>query len=212
MTVQAAPKKAIIFIDGQNLYRSAKDAFGYHFPNYDIKLLSEWVCRIRGWVLAGTNFYTGVPDQRDDLRWHDFWEKKLSYMGRVGVKIFSRSLRYHNEEFQCPSCNKEYTSLVGHEKGVDVRIALDVIRLAHEKAYDIAVIFSQDQDLSEVVAEVKTISDEQGRLIKVLSAFPVSPTSRNPRGINKTEWIKIDKQTYDACIDPNDYRGDIPTS
>lgn len=199
MTDQAAPKRAIVFIDGQNLYRSAKESFGYHFPNYDVKLLSEWVCHTRGWVLTGTHFYTGVPDQRDDLRWHDFWEKKLSYMGRVGIERFTRALRYHNEEFQCPSCHQTHTSLVGHEKGVDVRIALDVIRLAHERAYDIAVIFSQDQDLSEVV-------DEQGRLIKVLSAFPVSPTSRNPRGIKKTEWIKIDKKTYDACIDPNDYR------
>lgn len=206
MSVPVTTKRAIIFYDGQNLYRSAKDAFGYHVPNYDIKLLSEWVCKSRNWILAEMHFYTGVPDQADNLLWHDFWGKKLSHMGRMGIKIFNRSLRYHNEEFQCPACKKEYTTLVGHEKGVDVRIALDVIRLAHEQAYDIAVIFSQDQDLSEVVDEVKTISSEQGRLIKVLSAFPVSPTSRNLRGIKNTEWIKIDKQAYDTCIDPTDYR------
>ena len=199
-------KNAIIFIDGQNLYRSAKDAFGYNYPNYNIKLLSEWVCSSHGWNLKEMYFYTGVPDPQDDPQWHNFWNKKLSYMGRIGIKLFSRSLRYHNQSSTCPACKKIYTSLVGHEKGVDVRIALDIIRLAHEKAYDVAIIFRQDQDLTEVADEVRRISIEQNRWIKMASAFPASPTLKNYKGINKTEWIKIDKKTYDSCIDPNDYR------
>mgnify|MGYP001594569735 CR=1 FL=1 len=198
-------KNAIVFIDGQNLYRTAKDAFGYHYPNYDIKLLAGWACSSRGWNLTDIYFYTGIPDPQDDALWHNFWSRKLSYMGRMGIKLFSRPLRYHNEDFTCPSCNKIYTSLVGHEKGVDVRIALDVIRLAHEKMYDVAVIFSQDQDLSEVADEVRRISIEQNRWIRIASAFPVSPTSKNTKGINKTEWIKIDRQAYDSCVDQNDY-------
>ncbi|MCK4392611.1 hypothetical protein KAX17_06860 [Candidatus Bipolaricaulota bacterium] len=28
----------------------------------------------------------------------------------------------------------------------------------------------------------------------------------NPRGINKTDWIRIDRAIYDACLDPHDYR------
>jgi hypothetical protein len=27
-----------------------------------------------------------------------------------------------------------------------------------------------------------------------------------PRGINGTDWIKIDRATYDACLDARDYR------
>jgi uncharacterized LabA/DUF88 family protein len=198
-------KKAFVFIDGQNLYRAAKDAFGYHYPNYNIKLLAEYVCLKHGWVLSDIYFYTGVPDPQDNNFWHNFWSRKLSYMGRLGIKLYSRSLRYHNKELECPFCNKVYTSLVGHEKGVDVRLALDVIRLAHEKAYDVAIIFSQDQDLKEVADEIVKISKEQKRWIRIASAFPVSPTYKG-RGIDKTEWIKIDKQSYDACIDFNDYR------
>jgi hypothetical protein len=70
----------------------------------------------------------------------------------------------------------------------------------------VALVFSQDQDLSEVAAEVRTISMEQSRWIKMASAFPVSPASRNRRGINSTDWIRIDRAAYDACIDPRDYR------
>lgn len=198
-------KKAFVFVDGQNLYRAAKDAFGYHYPNYNISLLSKHVCSIRGWDLSSIYFYTGVPDPQDNSFWHNFWSKKLSYMGRSGINLYSRSLRYHNKDFKCPSCDKIYTSLVGHEKGVDVRLALDVIRLAQERRYDVAIIFSQDQDLKEVSEEIVKISNQQKRWIRIASAFPASPTYKG-RGIDKTEWIKIDKKNYDACIDSNDYR------
>ena len=198
-SVELKVKTAFVFVDGQNLYRAAKDAFGYNYPNYNVKLLSEKICSSQGWNLGEIYFYTGIPDSQDDIFWHNFWSKKLSYMGRLGIKLFSRSLRYHNKNFICPSCNKNYSSLVGHEKGVDVRIALDVIRLAHEKKYEVAIILSQDQDLIEVADEVRRISIEQDRWIKVASAFPKSPTSRNGKGINNTEWIKIDKKCFRRC-------------
>jgi len=202
---EPSSKKVIIFVDGQNLYHSVKEAFGYTFPNYDIKKLSETVCKQYLWDIEEIRFYTGVPDLQDDARWNNFWNRKLSSMGQKGITIFSRSLRYRNQTVRLPD-GTAYTFLVGQEKGIDVRIAIDVIRFAHERKYDVALIFSQDQDLTEVVDEVRRIAVEQNRWIKVASAFPVSPTLRNSRGINKTDWIKIDRKTYDSCIDPNDYR------
>ena len=100
----------------------------------------------------------------------------------------------------------ETTVLVGQEKGIDIRIALDVVRMVRQNKLDVALIFSQDQDLSEVVDEVRQISIQQNRWIKVACALPVSPTSINKRGINGTEWIPIDRKTYDSCLDKNDYR------
>jgi hypothetical protein len=81
-----------------------------------------------------------------------------------------------------------------------------VIRLAHGKAYDVALIFSQDQDLSELCAEICVIAREQNRWIKIASAFPVSPTTTNKRGIPNSDWIKIDRTTYDGSLDVRDYR------
>jgi hypothetical protein len=74
------------------------------------------------------------------------------------------------------------------------------------RQYDVALIFSQDQDLSEVAEEIRVLAHEQNRWIKIVSAFPSSPASRNRRGINKTDWMKIDRATYDACIDHRNYR------
>ena len=126
-------------------------------------------------------------------------------MGQKGIEIFSRKLRYRNQTVKLPD-GQMFTFLVGQEKGVDVRIALDIIRLARENAYDVCLVLSQDQDLSEVADEVRIIAKEQDRWIKIASAFPISPTYKNTRGINNTDWVKIDRKTYDACIDPNDYR------
>lgn len=126
-------------------------------------------------------------------------------MSRSGIVVFSRPLRYRNQQFSL-SGGSQYTRLVGEEKGIDVRIALDVIRMARHNELDVALIFSQDQDLSEVAKEIRAVAQEQNRWIKIASAFPVSPTSRNRRGINGTDWIQIDRTTYDACLDPRDYR------
>jgi len=198
--------RAVAFIDGQNLFHAAREAFGCTYPNYDVKKLAQVVAHQQGWQLAGTRFYTGIPNEADNISWNHFWQAKLPPMGRQGVQVYSRPLRYRNQRVVLPD-GTEHTYLYGEEKGIDVRIALDVIRLAHRHEYDVAVIFSQDQDLSEVADEIRLIAREQRRFIKIASAFPVSPTSRNRRGINHTDWIKIDRATYDACLDLRDYRG-----
>ncbi|PYO57467.1 MAG: hypothetical protein DMD83_09095 [Candidatus Rokuibacteriota bacterium] len=54
---------------------------------------------------------------------------------------------------------------------------------------------------------VRSHLDQRGlRGIKIACAFPSSPTSRNRRGIDRTDWIPIDRATYDACLDRWDYR------
>jgi len=78
--------------------------------------------------------------------------------------------------------------------------------MAHRREYDVALILSQDQDLSEVVEEIRSIAREQARWIKIASAFPTSPSVPNRRGVDKTDWIRIDRATYDACLDRRDYR------
>lgn len=198
-------KRAVAFIDGQNLFHAAKEAFGYKYPNYDVLTLSLAVCRENNWELAQTRFYTGIPDKSDDEQWHGFWTNKLLSMARSGVVSFTRRLRYRNHAVKSPD-GRDTAVLVGVEKGIDVRIALDIVRLAHKKEYDVALVFSQDQDLSEAADEIRSIAKEQDRWIKIASAFPLSPVCSNKRGINNTAWIKISRELYDRCIDKRDYR------
>ncbi len=205
MPDEPAIKRAIAFFDGQNLFYAAKYAFGYAWPNYDPHKLAQAVCQAQGWQLVKTCFYTGLPSPQDNLFWNHFWSAKLAQLVRVGVQTFSRHLKYRNQTANLPGGGTT-TVLVGSEKGIDVRLALDVVAAARDNACDVAMIFSQDQDLSEVADEVKAISTQQNRWIKLACAFPISPTYNNTRGINKTEWVHIDRTIYDACIDPRDYR------
>lgn len=203
--IEPVLKRAIVYVDGQNLFHSAKDAFGYAFPNFDINLLAQSVCATNGWDLAECRFYTGIPNPEDNPFWNSFWVRKTAQMGRVGVRIFTRPMRYRNKTVRLPD-GSTHTFLTGEEKGIDVRIALDVLSGAVNATYDVAVIFSQDQDLSEAATEIRTISQQQNRWIKATCAFPWSPAAHNKRGINSTDWLKIDRATYDKCIDPRDYR------
>lgn len=199
------PKRAVTFIDGQNLYHAVRESFGYTYPNYNPLCLAKLVCRRQGWAFGQARLYTGVPESSDNAFWHHFWASKGLAMSRQGIYVFMRPLRYRNKTVKLPD-GREHTFLVGEEKGIDVRIAIDVIRMVHRKEYDVALIFSQDQDLSEVAKEIRAIAHEQKRWIKIACAFPFSPTSRNRRGINRTDWIHIDRSTYDQCIDSRDYR------
>lgn len=65
----------------------------------------------------------------------------------------------------CPSCNADMRGT--EEKGVDVRIATDLIRLAWMDNYDVAVLASSDRDFIPVVEFLET------RNIKVIHCtFP----------------------------------------
>ena len=155
--------------------------------------------------MSGIFFHTGIPSAVDKPERNSFWTAKSATMGTRGIQGLARTLHYRNQVV-IQRDGPTTMALVGKEKGGDVRIALDIVRLALEGKYDVALIFSQDQDLSEAVQDVKKISVLQDRWIKCASAFPTSPTSARARGINGTDWIPFDRRTYDACIDANDYR------
>jgi uncharacterized LabA/DUF88 family protein len=205
MPLEPAIKRAAAFVDGQNLFHTARQAFGYTYPNYDVQKLAQAVCQQRGWRLHRVYFYTGVPDPTDDPFWHTFWTNKMAMMGRRGVIVYSRPLVYRNKTVTLPD-GTAHTFLTAEEKGIDVRLALDVLDLAYRNEYDVALIFSQDQDLSELADLIRALVGYQNRWIKVASAYPDSPTRTYRRGIDRTDWCPIDRATYDACRDPLDYR------
>jgi uncharacterized LabA/DUF88 family protein len=201
-------KRTFAFIDGQNLFLQSKEAFGYRFPNYNVGALAREACNLNGWELTESRFYTGIHDAVANPFWNAFWVNKTAQMGQTGIKVITRPLRYRNKSVRLPD-GTDYTFLTAEEKGIDVRIALDVIAGARNRLYDVGIIFSQDQDLAEVASEIRTIAHEQGRWIKIACAFPDSPAADNRRGINNTDWLRIDRAMYDSCIDPRDYRPQV---
>ena len=193
--------RAIVFIDGQNLYHLAKAAWlsgpagsgptpPYAWPSYDVAMLAQaLVGKSPGRTLEQTRFYTGVPDASRNPLWHGFWINKLQYLRRSGVCVYRGRVN--------PG---------GQEKGVDVSLAVDLVQAAHERHYDVAIIVSQDWDFGPAVGLAKRIAASQGRRPIFESAYPLGPGSRSSRGIPGTVWVPIDQALYDACRDYRDYR------
>ena len=67
-----------------------------------------------------------------------------------------------------------------HEKGVDVRLAVEMIRFARENKYDIAYLISSDTDLVPAVEEVRAFGKEVCYVgVPKGQSFGLSKTSNN---------------------------------
>jgi uncharacterized LabA/DUF88 family protein len=188
-------KRVVAFFDCQNLFKASKNLWGYSYPNFDPIRLAQFVTeknRDESWKLERIRLYTGIHDKKRSPEWYDFWNRKFSRHRATDTRVFY---------FTSPL---RYSDGVPREKGVDIRIALDLVRMARKDEYDIALLFSQDNDFSEAAQEIREIAIEYGRWIKIASAYPSGTSSA--RGVDKTDWIPISREEYDTCIDPTDYR------
>ncbi len=191
--------RTAVLIDGQNLYHGARAAWSpgpavqgspYGYPSYDVQEVAAALCaRDARRVLSQIRFYTGVPSPKQNAFWHGFWSNKLRFLGSQGVYVYRGRI-----------------SRGGQEKGVDVSIAVDLVALTYDQAYEVAIIVSQDWDLGPAVALARKIARAQRRSLVFESAFPYEVGKGSPRGIPGCTWIHIERALYDACRDPNDYR------
>ena len=189
--------RTIVFIDGQNLYHLAKNLWApggsspYTYPSYDVDKVAQWlVSRVPERTLDQIRFYTGVPNSDVAPFWHGFWTNKLRYLRSRGVEVYAGRVNQS-----------------GQEKGVDVSLAIDLVRLTYDQEYDAAIIVSQDWDFGPAVKLARQIGRSQSRALSFESCFPYEMGhSMSPRGIPATTWIHIDQSTYDSWYDPRDYR------
>ena len=124
--------RTIVFIDGQNLYFLAKNPWAtggssaYTYPSYDVdKVAQTLVSGVPGRTLAQIRFYTGVPNSNVKPFWHGFWTNKLRYLRSRGVEVYAGRVNQS-----------------GQEKGVDVSLAIDLVRLTYEEQYDVGYCLS----------------------------------------------------------------------
>jgi uncharacterized LabA/DUF88 family protein len=191
--------RAIAFIDGQNLFASARDAFAIRAPSFDVVALSRAIAATRGWEVREVRFYSGVPTARDNEQLHRAWTRQLRGMRAKGVSVTVRPLRRHRKRVRLDDGSTAEVT-VFEEKGIDVRIALDIVRAVMDEACDVILLFSQDQDFAEVAAEVRSIARRQRRWVKIASAYPIGEGTTNRRGVDRTDWLPIDRATYEACL------------
>ena len=186
--------RTLVQFDGQNLYHLAKHAWGpgpsYDHVRYDVRKLAQALTsRTSSRTLEEVRFYTGIPHKLDRPTLHTFWKNKIKHLENQGIRVYEGRI-----------------NAGGQEKGVDVSLALDLVQATYEQRYDVAIIVSQDSDFTPAVRLARQIAANQGKTLQFESAFPFEPGRVSRRGVPETKWVRIDKATYDACLDPNDYR------
>jgi len=203
--------RVAVFIDGQNFYHSVRERLSFRHPNFDVEKIANLcvlkiphVSQIKQVRLGYVRFYTGIHESSRNSKLHNFWTKKLAVIGsRPNTKVFSRALRYTNSKI---SVDGNRTSVfVAREKGIDVRIAIDMLNGALYDQYDIAVLVSLDNDFIEVFKEIdERVQVNTGRSILLACAYPV--VTGKEHGISANcRWLKITKEEYSSCIDPITY-------
>jgi uncharacterized LabA/DUF88 family protein len=177
--------RVMFFIDGQNVYHGCVSHFGH--GNCHPHLFPNWFLGGTR-TLAGVRFYTGIHDPRVDAASNAAMNRRLAAMQAHGVHTYTHPLLYSEAErvdHSVAPCEHGYlkvdTVRRGREKGIDLRIGLDMVRLARRGEYDVAVLVSQDSDLNQAVNELMLLRDELDIWLAVENPIPFDPTSGKPR-------------------------------
>jgi uncharacterized LabA/DUF88 family protein len=200
------PLRVVIFIDWQNVYEGARAAFnfgpedGHIAGNIDpwkaARLLAAAKDRTdRPRVLQSVRIYRGVAIPERNAKTHGAARAQMAAWEQRGgehLKIYARKLRY--------------SSVVddrGHEKGVDVQLAVDLVECAIRQRADRAVVFSSDNDL---VPALELAIEERGeQFIEVASwrsDYAAPPLHVPGRNVLRRQ---LGREIYDKLHDPTDF-------
>ena len=90
------------------------------------------------------------------------------------------------------------------EKGIDVALAIDFVRLALEGAYDVGVIMSTDSDLRPALEVVRAYNP--GRLHAAAAAWGTQGKDQRLRLPDAFLWCHwLSRTDYDNVADPTAY-------
>ena len=163
-------ERVAIFIDGSNFYHGLRAMF--QRSDVDFERLSKKLCSDRKHVR--TYYYIVPLNQKENPQAYSQQQKFFSYLDRVPYleRRLGRLVR-RRQELECPHCKQKFQRDFHLEKGVDVKIAMDMLDMAVKKIYDIAILVSGDGDFSNAIRAVK----EQGLSVEN-AYFPRDPFGR----------------------------------
>ncbi|MCH7801082.1 MAG: NYN domain-containing protein [Chloroflexi bacterium] len=90
------------------------------------------------------------------------------------------------------------------EKGIDVKMALDIVTMAIDDHYDVGVVVSSDTDLRPAIEYVLN-SSRLSKKIEVAAWYSNSHRTRLSLHGVRIWCHRLDRSTYDRLADNTDY-------
>ncbi len=157
------PKRVFVFVDGSNWYHKLRKLLSAGTteikPPVDFDLHGFAKQLIEPDVLVEIRYYIGkVKRVKGDMKSEAMYanqQRLIGFLQKQKVAIsFGHLINYPDGSF--------------HEKGVDILLAVEMIRFLLEKKYDVAYLISSDTDMVPAVNECKRIG---GNVIYVGSSL-----------------------------------------
>ena len=151
-------KRAIVFVDANNWYHNVKKLF--RPSDISIVKIANLICNNLRLDLHGIKWYASIPNIEDGERVYYDHMRFLSELKKEGVKVITRKLqRLSNKEILkkrqelldswdlCETCKpivkESFLEISDHnqkEKGIDVWIAIDMVKEAIQGNLDFCIL------------------------------------------------------------------------
>ncbi len=173
-------ERVAIFIDGSNLYRTLKDNMGRQDLDY-----SKFAQRLVGKrTLLRLYYYGAIVDQfKDPERSKKQQQFFFNLQKTPYLELRRGRLNTYGD--------------IEVEKGVDVLLAVDMLKLGWSHAYDTAILVSHDDDFSSAVLAVK----EMGRHVECAGCTAQNMEKRMAQHLAEVsdKVIELDRNFLEGC-------------
>lgn len=190
-------KRAIVFIDANNWYHNVKKWFKP--SSLDIIKISNMIAKEKNLEIKEICWYASMPNRKDNELIYKNQRAFLGYLQKQGIKIITRKLqKLSTKELKkkredlmnswdlCKTCKpiveESFLDIADHnqkEKGIDVWIAIDMVKEAINNKIDCTILISGDADfvpafslIEEVGKEVLSCSVPRGYSNEIRQKFP----------------------------------------
>lgn len=162
-------EKTIVFIDGSNLYHDLVNNF--EKANLDFRKFTDFLVGAN--KLVKVYYYNAPLNQRDDPEAYRKQQKFFSYLKKI-PKLEVKLGRLEKRPTGPPA-----------EKGVDVKMAVDIVTHAFSNIFDVGIIVSGDADF---VPAIKAAQDFGKKIINV--RFPNTKSFHLSQVCNSTITVE----------------------
>ena len=203
-------KKAILFVDANNWYHNLKN--WYKPSHIDINKVSELISENKNLKISEIRWYISMPDIKENPQVYKMQRAFLGNLQKKGIKIITRKLqKLSTKELKykrqgllnswdlCDVCKpiveSSFFDILDYnqkEKGIDVWIAIDMVREALNDNIDCAILVSGDADfvpafrlIQETGKDVLSVSVPKGYSNELRQKFP---------------YLILDKEKLNKCL------------